>query len=1060
MGPKDPALSLISKISTEAGLVEGPAIDLMASLGWTTGNLLHEEPGPDNPTGRTSLLTPYLPARLLAALSRLNPSIPNEAILSAVDTLIEDRSSMQPIAANREVARLFRDGIPVSINQPDGPPRDERVWLIDWRNPVNNDFFLASQVWVHSPLYHRRPDLVGFVNGMPLLLMELKAAHIKLADAYDHNIKDYRDTIPRLFDANAFVVLSNGHEALMGPSHAALEDYAAWKKISDETEEDQPGLETLLRGACTPARLLDLVENFIIFQEVKGGLRKVVGKCHQVLGVNRAIEAVQHVRENQGRLGVFWHTQGSGKSLSMAFFAEKVLRTLGNNWSFVFVTDRTELDDQIAGTFGSIGALAPLRSQDCQAQSRNDLRDKLGGQQRYLFTLIQKFGTERGEAMPLLSDRADIIVITDEAHRSQYAQLAANMRQALPNAAFLGFTGTPLMAGEERTREVFGDYISIYNFAQSVADGATVPLFYEGRQPELHLAKDDLRDELQALLDDAGLDPEQEKQVQRQFARQYQLISREDRLDKIAADLARHFAARGYRGKAMFVSIDKATAVRMYLKVQTAWAALIAEEETALALTPEGAREPLAEKLAWMRATDMAVVVSQSQGEIEELKAKGLDIIPHRTRMVEEDLEAHFKDPAHPLRLVFVCAMWITGFDVPTCSTIYIDKPMKNHTLMQTIARANRNAPGKQAGTIVDYVGVFANLQDALAIYGVPNGDAKPIRDKAELIVQLEEALAEAKSYCAAHGVDTSAILGADKLHRAQRIGQAQEALIAPDDVRRGFLRLADAAFRGYRAVLPDDRAAPYLTRVAALVVVAQAIRNQLGPPDISAFAAQVDALLDQNILGVEITAPVRSGDDTTGVTDLSAIDFEKLAALFAKAPKTTIERLRDTAKDAAQRMAAKNPSRIDLIEKLEQLIDAYNAATTDVQQTFKKLKEFIRSLDEEQGRAAREGMSEEELAIYDLLTRPEPNLTKAQDAAVRKVARTLLAKLHEKVSVFEWRRRQQTRSDVRWTIEEVLNELPEEPYPKDLWDQKVEATWQFVFGLREAPTPGRSHAH
>ena len=949
--PKKPAPALASTLSTEAALVEVPAIELMAELGWSTGTLVNETPGLTNPTGRLSLKSVFLPARLWSALRAINPGLPEPALQDAIDALTQDRSAMLPVAANREVARLLREGVSVTVKQPEGPPKDERVWALDWRNPAKNDFFLAAQVPIHSELYARRPDLIGYVNGLPLLLMELKAAHVKLSEAYDKNLSDYRDTIPRLFDANAFVVLSNGHQAVMGPSHAALEDFAPWKKVADEGEPEQAGLETLLRGACAPDRFLDLVESFVVFQEVTGGLRKVVGKYHQVLGVNRAIEAVRHVRENQGRLGVFWHTQGSGKSLSMAFFAEKVLRTLGNNWSFVVVTDRNELDDQLAGTFASVGAFGSLKARDCQAQSGADLRLKLAGQQRYLFTLIQKFGTEPGELMPVLSERSDVIVITDEAHRSQYAQLAASMRRALPNAAFLGFTGTPLMAGEEKTREVFGDYVSIYNFAQSVADGATVPLFYEGRQPELQLAKEDLRGELQALLDEAELDPEQEKQVQRQFARQYHLITRDDRLEKVAADLARHFAGRGYRGKGMFVAIDKATAVRMCLKTRAAWQRLIAEQQELLDAAPEpAARETLAEKLAWMRETDMAVVVSQSQGEIEELKAKGLDVVPHRRRMVGEDLEGHFKDPSHPLRLVFVCAMWITGFDVPTCSTVYLDKPMKNHTLMQTIARANRNAPGKLAGTIVDYVGVFANLQDALAIYGAAKGGETPIRDKGALVEQLEQVLVEAETYCKGRGVDIAGILDADKLQRALRIGQAQEALIAPDDVRRGFLRRADAAMGGYRAILPDERAEPFLRRVAALVVVAQAIRNHLGPADISALAAQVEALLDANILGVEIAAPVREGGDTSGLTDLSAIDFDKLAELFVKAPRTAVEQLRAKAADAVQAMAAQNPSRVDLIEKLEQLVDAYNAATTDVEATFEKLKAFVRSLDAEQG--------------------------------------------------------------------------------------------------------------
>jgi type I restriction enzyme, R subunit len=561
--------------------------------------------------------------------------------------------------------------------------RDERVIAIDWTNAATNDFFLASQIWIESSLYSRRPDAVGFVNGIPLLLIEWKDITKPVQEAYDANLRDYRDTIPRLFDFNGFTILSNGLEALMGASHASFDSFASWKRLEEDAPESV-ALETMLRAACEPSRFLDFVENFLLFEDARDGLRKVVAKYHQVLGVNRAMEAVDQIGENRGRLGVFWHTQGSGKSLSMVMFAEKVLRRLGGNWTFVVITDRQELDEQISGTFAAVGALTKL-VKDCQAQSRVHLRELLAGQERYVFTLIHKFSTERGEAMPVLSERSDIIVITDEAHRSQYDQLAANMRRALPNAAFIGFTGTPLIAGqEERTRAVFGDYVSIYNFAQSIADGATVPLYYEARKPELQLAAGELKDELDALLDTAALDEEQEKKLQQTFGTQYHLITRNDRLDEIAKDLVRHFSARGYLGKGMFVAIDKATAVRMYEKVRKAWTAELASREEQFANVSEEARVGLSERLAWMRSVDMAVIVSQSQNEIDDLKQKGLDILPHRERMQKEDLESKFKDPDDPLRLVFVCAMWITGFDVPTCSTIYLDKPMKNHTLMQT----------------------------------------------------------------------------------------------------------------------------------------------------------------------------------------------------------------------------------------------------------------------------------------------------------------------------------------------------------------------------------------
>ncbi len=729
----------------------------------------------------------------------------------------------------------------------------------------------------------------------------------------------------------------------------------------------------------------------------------------------------------------------------MVMFAEKVLRRLGGNWTFVIVTDREELDDQITGTFAATGALTK-NIKDSQAQSRAHLRELLAGQERYVFTLIHKFSTEQGEPMPVLSQRGDIIVITDEAHRSQYDQLAANMRRALPDAAFIGFTGTPLIAGQEqRTREVFGDYVSIYNFAQSVADGATVPLYYEARKPELQLNADALRDDLDELLDAAMLDDEQEKKLQREFARQYHLITRDDRLDQIAADLVRHFAARGYLGKGMFVAIDKATAVRMYNKVSAQWVALLAEEEKRVAGAPPDIREALAQRAAWMRDVEFAVVVSQGQNEIAELKAKGLDILPHRKRMQEEDLEARFKNPNDPLRLVFVCAMWITGFDVPTCSTIYLDKPMKNHTLMQTIARANRRAPGKTAGVIVDYVGVFQNLQKALAIYAATRGGDTPIHNKNGLVEELEEALAEARSFCTDVGVDLGAIAAAQKLARLKLISDAVEALIAPDERRRQYLRKAGAATRAYKALLPDDRAAPYLKPVAVLHVVAEAIRGRLGPVDISAISALIEALLDERVEGVAITAPIISGDDRGGRVDLSDIDFEKLAKLFQSKPRTTNEQLRSAAERQARDLVARNPTRVHLVEKLEELVEAYNSGAVDAETFFEALKKPIAEMEEEERRAAREGLTEAELAIFDLLTKPEPKLTKAQEVEVKKVARELLEKLQD-LRVEHWRQNQQTRAAVHSEIRFKLNELPEEPYPQDLWDEKVEEVWQFIF--------------
>lgn len=381
--------------------------------------------------------------------------------------------------ANQAFYTLLRDRVKVEITDDEGNPQTVELLVIDWNDPDNNDFFLAQQMWVSGEMYKRRCDLLGFVNGIPLVFVELKGPHVPLKSAYDDNLKDYKgQSVPQLFHPNAFIILSNGSQTRVGTLTSPWEHFFEWRRIDDETEAGSTSLETAIRGLCDKRRLLDLVENFTVFETARGGLIKKVAKNHQYLGVNKAIAQMVKLRESGDReaakkLGVFWHTQGSGKSLSMVFFTQKVLRKLPGKWTFVMVTDRAELDDQIYKTFTATGAITGA---EVQASSAENLKQLLREDHRYVFSLIQKFRTEKGEAYPRISERDDIIVITDEAHRSQYDVFALNMRNALPNAAFLGFTGTPLIAGEEeRTREVFGDYVSVYDFARSIEDGATVP---------------------------------------------------------------------------------------------------------------------------------------------------------------------------------------------------------------------------------------------------------------------------------------------------------------------------------------------------------------------------------------------------------------------------------------------------------------------------------------------------------------------------------------------------------------------------------------------------------
>ncbi len=1034
----------------ELALVELPAMACFTSLRWETANLYDETFGVDGTEGRKSSAEVILVRRLRQALERINPGYPATAYEQAIEQLTQDRSKQIPVNANQAFYQLLRDRVKVEITDDLGNPQTVELAVIDWNDPENNDFFLARQMWVSGEMYKRRCDLLGFVNGLPLVFIELKGPHVPLKTAYDDNLKDYKgQSIPQLFHPNAFIILSNGSQTRVGTLTSPWEHFFEWRRIDDETEVGSTSLVTAIRGLCDKRRLLDFVENFTVFETERGGLIKKVAKNHQYLGVNQAIAQLMKLRaaddrEAAKRLGVFWHTQGSGKSLSMVFFTQKVLRKLPGKWTFVLVTDRDELDNQIYQTFTAISALTGV---EVQASSGEHLKQLLREDHRYVFSLIQKFRTAKGEAYPRISDRDDIIVITDEAHRSQYDVYALNMRNALPHAAFLGFTGTPLIAGEEeRTREVFGDYVSVYDFARSIEDGATVPLYYENRSPELQITNDHLNRDIERLLEEAELDEEQEQKLEREFAREYHLITRDDRLETIAADLVKHYLGRGYRGKAMMVCIDKATAVRMYDKVQAHWQQQLAELEAQLKTARGDAREALADKLQVLRTTDMAVVVSQAQNEVEDLKEKGLDIVPHRQRMLSEELDEKFKNPDDPLRLVFVCAMWITGFDVPTCSTLYLDKPMRNHTLMQTIARANRVAPGKTAGLIVDYVGIFRNLQDALRIYAKPNQPGQlPIKDKAALVKQLEGLLRDAETFCTGLGIDLQGIVNTPAAQRLEALDTARDVILAAgEDQTKAYLLLAGQVARTFKAILPDPEAnaqAPTAVLVAYLGAMIKALRS---PPDISGVMNDLDALLDDSIA----TEGYRIGErpQAEALIDLSQIDFAALQKQFADGKQATeTEKLKGQIAKKLATMVRENKGRIDFLEKFQQLIASYNAFSHNLEAFFQELMRFAQNLTQEEQRATRENLSEEELAIFDLLTQPEPALTEKEKDEVKKVAKDLLAKLKAEKLVLDWKLKTQTKADVERTIRDFYIKLPK-PYTPALKKDKRAKTYAHIY--------------
>lgn len=1043
---------------SEDQLVEQPAIGLFSTLGWQTVSAMEETFGVGSTLGRETKGEVVLVERLRAALRKFNPALPPEAISNAVDELTRDRSAMSLEAANREIYRLLKEGITVSVpDREHGGQKTERLSVVDWETPAHNDFLLVSQFSVTGALYTCRPDLVGFVNGLPWVVIELKKPSVPARTAFDENLTHYKQQIPTLFWSNALLIASNGTDSRVGSLTADWGRWVEWKRIEREDEPRRVSLEVMLRGTCDPTRLLDLVENFTLFSEHKAGLVKIIGQNHQFLGVNNAIASMLEARQlGHGRGGVFWQTQGSGKSFSMVFFAQKVLRKLAGNWTFVVVTDRVELDEQIAKTFKAAGAVSEAEGDACHAASGAHLRELLRGNHRYVFTLVHKFQTPE-----LLCDRSDVIVLTDEAHRSQYDTLALNMRAALPKAMFLAFTGTPLIAGEERTKEVFGDYVSIYDFQQSIEDGATVPLFYENRTPELQLVNPDLNEGIYQLIEDADLDAEQEAKLEKVLGRQYHLITRDDRLETVAQDIVRHFLGRGFVGKAMVVSIDKATALRMHDKVKVHWAVETARVEKEVGelhyqpgagMTPEQARRDLRmaelkQRLEVLTSTDMAVIVSPGQNEIQQMQALGLNIEPHRKRMNESQpgLDEKFKDTEDPLRLVFVCAMWLTGFDAPSCSTVYLDKPMRNHTLMQTIARANRVFPGKHSGVIVDYANVFASLEKALAIYGAGKDGKTPVKDKQQLVEELRRAVVDATAFCAVHRVMLAEIeaTAVGSMERLSRIQDGMNALISPDPLRREFLAHERLVSTLYRAVKPDPSALEFASRVACLTTLAEAIRAKLNPnpPDISQVMGQINGLLDESITGHEIR---ESGPPAL---DLSKINFEALAKRFkeSKHKNTDLEVLKAAIRAQLEKMIQLNSTRADFAEKFEALIESYNAGSRSIEELFEELVKLSNSLNDEEQRHVRENMSEEELVIFDILTRPAPELTSEERTEVKKVARDLLGRL-KGLLVLNWRQKAAARSQLKLAIEDTLDSGLPRAYTPEVYREKCSALFEHVY--------------
>lgn len=1056
---------------SEDNLIEQTAIDLFHNqLGWDTAIAYNKETfGEGSTLGRLNKKEVVLKRIFFEKIKEFNPNLPEHAYNQAYEKLTEESITKSLAEINFEKHQLLRNGIPVDfINEKGEQVRNKTLKIFDFNNADNNNFLAVRQLWIQGKSNReRRPDIIGFVNGIPLLFIELKAAHRKLENAYNDNFTDYKDVIPKLFYYNAFVMLSNGIESRIGSVTGKYQHFHEWKRITEE-DEGIVALDRIIVGVCEKRRFLDLFENFILFDNSLGKVVKLIARNHQFIGVNKAIENIQHKEklyklgkislEEKQKLGVFWHTQGSGKSYSMVFFCQKIHHKFTGSYTFLIVTDRNELDTQIYGTFSGIGAVPQIKSgskDSLKANSGTHLKELLSSEHRYLFTLIHKFNF--GEE---ITKRDNIIVISDEAHRTQGGNLAMNLRNALPNASFIGFTGTPLFKDDEITKRIFGDYVSRYDFKRSVDDGATVPLYYENRGDYLELKNPVITDQIRAVIDaeSEDLDSDQRSCIEQLFAREYPILTASKRLDAIAKDTVWHFCNRGYKGKGMFIALDKLIAVRMYDLITYHWKLTVEKLEKEVSRGKYGDQELLEKnrELKWIKETEICVVVSSEQNEIQKFQKWNLDIEPHREKMNSQDLETRFKDEDDPFRFVIVCAMWITGFDVPTLSTLYIDKPLKSHTLMQAIARANRISEGKNNGLIVDYIETYTALLDALAIYGsrgdegVNGGGEKtetPVKPKEELIKQLEEVLEATETFLQDEvNFDLQELINADKLNKLAAMEKAVNAVYTNDETKRKFQVLAREVFKKYKSLQPDKVLNQYAPRKNAIDVIYSAIEDNVEIADVADIMKKIQAVVDESIENM-VAEPSRNVEK---IIDLSGLNFELLEQYFLKTKNKNIviQSLKDKIEKHLKQMVERNPLTVDYYKRYQEIIEEYNRRKDElvIKESFRKLIDLVNFYSEEEADTKREGLTDEQKAIFDIL-RQGKMLEEKEKNQIKKLSIELLEELKkEKLRVEQWADKSVTSAAVFNYVNDILFKvLPYPVYKSDDIDLRTNLVYEHL---------------
>lgn len=1027
-------------------LVQESAGHLLESLGWRVEFAYNTEVlGENGSFGRKSYKEILLVRYFMEALIRLNPWITAELAEDALKTFEQHLSTASLMQINEEKYGFIRDGIPVKVKKPNGQTEEKKVAVIDFTNLDNNDFLAIKELKIHGDLYRRRTDIVGFVNGIPLLFIELKKNTVDVQDAYTNNYTDYLDTIPHLFYYNAFLMLSNGTEAKVGTLGSKYEFFHDWKRLNEQ-ETGSVALETMLRGICDKANFLDLLENFILYDHSGGTTAKILARNHQYLGVNEAVKAYEARKLNNGKLGVFWHTQGSGKSYSMVFLSQKIRRKFSGSPTIVVLTDREELNTQISDTFENCGLLGKTKASKFIATSGNDLINKLKGNPSFIFTLIQKFNQKTNE--PIVPDH-DIIIMSDEAHRSQYGVFADNMMELIPTAARIGFTGTPLLSDDNITERTFGGYISIYDFKRAVEDKATVPLYYENRGEKiLDIRNPDITDKILDAIEAADLDAEQTEKLEHEFAKEIHLLTAEPRLRAVAKDFVSHYSDLWTSGKAMFVCLNKVTCVRMYNYVQEYWKEEIKVLKARQKTASQQEAQELERKIKWMTETEMAVVISQEQNEIQTFRKWDLDIRLHREKMEKRELDKEFKDKGNPLRVVFVCAMWLTGFDVQCLSCLYLDKPLKAHTLMQTIARANRVAEGKSNGLIIDYIGIVKALRKALADYtaNVSGRNTDPTIDKTELIKRVLEVIAAADDFLHSKGFLLNDLVAAKDFSKLALLQDAANAVSDSRESKKQYMTYGNELNRIMKYLDRKDISDSDKKRKEAVIAILDELKKKKKHIDTVDLMVQINGVLSDYILIERV-----SGSQSMAKRfDISKIDFDLLRREFAKAKRknlmmTELEELIQTRLDE---MLKVNPRRVDYYERYQKIIEEYNKEQdrVNIEKVFMELMDLASSMDQEEQRYVREGFaSDEELSLYDMLF--NENLSKEDIRKIKKVAVELLHKIKSKIAELDhWTEKQETKAQVDTLIGDILWAGLPDSYPDQIIFTYRQKIYEYVY--------------